>query len=204
VGGRHAGGPRLIRRYENRKLYDAGARRHVTLDDIAAMIATGEDVQVVERASGDDITTTVLAQVVFESIKQRNVDVPRQVLARLIRFGRRGGAALPAASAAQDSARRARDEAERIVSGLVQRGRLTLEEALALRQEIAESIHSFAGEAQRGIEQRLRSLLDSQEGAAVQPALRRLEERLLEAESWIETPTPRARKGRAPRARKRG
>jgi polyhydroxyalkanoate synthesis repressor PhaR len=202
VGGRHAGGPNLIRRYENRKLYDARARRHVTLADIAAMIAAGEDVQVVERASGEDITTTVLAQVIFESIKQRNADVPRQVLARWIRFGRRVGDAPVAGTARPDPARRARDEAERIVSGLVQRGRLTLEEALALRQEIADSIHRFAGEAQRGIEQRLRGLLDSTDDAAVRPALRRLQERLLEAESWIET--PRARKGRANPARKRG
>ena len=201
MGGRHAGGPRLIRRYENRKLYDARARRHVTLDDIAAMIAAGEDVQVVDRASGDDITTTLLAQVIFESIKQRNADVPRQVLARLIRFGRRGGSAQPAAATPADPARGARDEAERIVSGLVQRGRLTLEEALALRQEIADSIHRFAGEAQRGIEQRLRGLLDASDDAAVHPALRRLQDKLLDAESWFET--PRARKGRAPAARRK-
>lgn len=213
MGGRHASGPRLIRRYENRKLYDARARRHVTLDGLAAMIAAGEDIQVVERATGEDITTTVLAQVIFEGIKQRNADVPRQVLARLIRFGRRGHLPRAAESPAPEPSRSARDEAERIVSELVRRGRLTLEEALALRQEITESIHRFAGEAQRGIEQRLRGLLESTGDAAVQPALRRLQERLLDAESWIETPDGGGRAsrrgktdggGRASARRKRG
>jgi len=195
VGGRHAAGPRLVRRYENRKLYDARARRPVTLDDLASMIAAGEDVQVVERASGEDITTTVLAQVIFEGIKQRNAEVPRQVLARLIRFGRRGAAA-PESDPPPDSAGRVREEAERIVAGFVQRGRLTLEEALALRQEIADSIQRFASEAQRSLEQRVRGLLESGgDEAGVQPALRRLRESLLEAESRVIDPGPRS--GRA-------
>jgi polyhydroxyalkanoate synthesis repressor PhaR len=200
VGGRHAAGPRLIKRYENRKLYDSKARRHVTLDDLAAMITAGEDLQVVERSTGDDITTAVLAQVIFEGIKQRNAEVPRQVLARLIRFGRRGGGEAPAETAVPDAAHGARDEAERIVSGLVQRGRLSLEEALALRQEIADSIHRIAGEAQRSLERRVRALIESPDDAAVRPALQRLQERLLEAESWIETPRGRRRSA----GRKRG
>src|SRR6187397_1579613 len=87
--------PRLIRRYENRKLYDDQARRYVTLDQLSRLIGGGTEVRVVEQRTGEDITTVVLAQVVLEGIKQRTANIPHQVLSRLIRLGssRTGGIA---------------------------------------------------------------------------------------------------------------
>jgi len=78
---------RTIRRYDNRKLYDAQARRYVTLDELSRLIGGGTEVRVVEQRTGEDITTVVLAQVVLEGIKQRTATIPHQVLSRLIRLG---------------------------------------------------------------------------------------------------------------------
>ena len=78
---------RTIRRYDNRKLYDAEARRYVTLDELSRLIGGGTEVRVVEQRTGEDITTVVLAQVVLEGIKQRTATIPHQVLSRLIRLG---------------------------------------------------------------------------------------------------------------------
>jgi polyhydroxyalkanoate synthesis repressor PhaR len=197
-----AAGPiqeRVLKRYGNRKLYDAHAGRHVTLDDVAALVAAGEDVRVLDQATGDDLTAITLAQVVLDGIKARTASIPGQVLARIIRYGVTGRVTRPDWSP-QHAAARARTEAERIVSGLLGRGRLTLEEGLALRQEIAGTVQRMVAEAQHGLESRVRGLLErSEKEGGVNPSLRALRERLMTFEGTLDTPAARAR-GRRPRS----
>ena len=188
-----SGATRIIKRYENRKLYEAAARRYVTLEDLAQMIAEGGDLQVLDQKTGEDITTLVLAQVVLEGVKQRSASVPRQVLARLIRLGS-GLPRRPEWSGPQEAAARARDEAERIVSELIRKGRLTLEDAVALRQEIAQSVHRLVAEAQRGLEDRLHGLLTRTEGEGIGSSLETLRERLMAFETYLSGPAPRPRR----------
>jgi polyhydroxyalkanoate synthesis repressor PhaR len=181
---------RLIRRYENRKLYDTARRRYVTLDDLARLVGAGEDVRVEDQRTGEDLTAVVLAQVVLEGVKERTARIPGQVLARLIRlgYGADGGRAKwpdPAQAAAQ-----ARGEAERIVGGLLGRGRLTLEEGIALRQEIAGSVQRLVADAQHGLEARVHRLIDAG-GGALHPVLSTLRERLLGLEARRGSPAPR-------------
>ena len=57
---------RLIKKYANRRLYDASQSRHITLDDIRALIVKGEKIKVVEDKTGDDITRHILLQVIAE------------------------------------------------------------------------------------------------------------------------------------------
>lgn len=181
---------RTIRRYENRKLYDPAARRYVTLEDLAAMVAAGQEVQVLDQKSGEDLTNLVLAQVVLEGVKERTAAIPRQVLTRLVRLGV-GAPPRKAAPKAPDLASRAREEAERIVSGLLSRGRLTLEEALSLRQEIVRSVTSVVADAQHGLEHAFHALLERAEReGGVGLSLQSLKERLLTLETYLE-PAPR-------------
>ena len=195
-----APGPeRVIKRYGNRKLYDARAGRHVTLDDVAALVAAGEEVRVLDRATGDDLTAVTLAQVVLDGIKARTASIPGQVLARLIRYGAAGRGRRPDWSA-QHAAARARTEAERIVAGLLGRGRLTLDEGLALRQEIAGTVQRMVAEAQHGLESRMRGLLErSEREGGVNPSLRALRERLMTFEGTLDAPAGGAR-GPRPRS----
>jgi len=181
---------KVIKRYENRKLYDPAARRYVTMADLSKMVGRGDEVRVEDQRTGDDITTTVLAQVLLEGLKQRTTHVPRQVFARLIRVGLTGTlkAALPAAP---DVASRAKEEAERIASGLLSRGRLSLEEAVSLRQEIAGSIQRLAAEVQRGIESHIHGLLRPDGGPHTQVSLEGLRERLLAFETYLQAPRRR-------------
>ena len=51
----------LIKRYPNRKLYDTKASRYITLRDIAVLLRSGEDIQVLDTATGDDLTESTLA-----------------------------------------------------------------------------------------------------------------------------------------------
>ncbi len=195
---------RTIKRYDNRKLYDPEARRYVTLFDLARMIGAGEELHVVDQKSGEDLTTTVLAQVILEGIKERSASIPRHVLTRLIRLGASPAAAWSDWNGPQEAAARAKDEAERIVSELMTKGRLTLEEALALRQEITGSVHRIVADAQRGIEARLHKLIEAGEGG-VGPSLQGLKERLMSFETYLAKPRKAPRKGRAAaRPRRRG
>jgi polyhydroxyalkanoate synthesis repressor PhaR len=193
---------RTIRRYDNRKLYDAEARRYVTLDELSRLIGGGTEVRVVEQRTGEDITTVVLAQVVLEAIKQRTATIPHQVLSRLIRLGAGKAGAFTEWLDPHEASTRARHEAERIVSGLVTRGRLTLDEALALRQDIAASAQRLVAEAQAGVQARLRRLLETDKAAAVTPAMQALTERLSTFEALLAPPRAPARR-RPARARKK-
>ena len=82
---------RVIRRYDNRKLYDPAARRYVTVEDVAEMVSAGEDVKVVDQKSGEDLTNVILAQVLLDRLKDKTAVVPRQVLVRLVRLTSQGG-----------------------------------------------------------------------------------------------------------------
>lgn len=159
-------GPRTIKRYGNRKLYDAGAGRYVTLAELAALVARGQEVLVLDQKTGDDLTNLTLAQALLDGIRQGASRLPRQVLTRLIRI-----AAAPKSLGAEwpgpeEAAGRARSEAERLVAGLLGRGRLSLDDAVALRHELGQLVHRLVSDAQSGVESRLRGLLSRGEEAA--------------------------------------
>ncbi|HWQ83068.1 MAG TPA: polyhydroxyalkanoate synthesis regulator DNA-binding domain-containing protein [Anaerolineales bacterium] len=74
----------LIKRYPNRKLYDTVARRYITLEEIAKLVQGGEDVKVIDHASGMDLTELTLSQVVYELQKKKRRFLPHSLLAALI------------------------------------------------------------------------------------------------------------------------
>lgn len=61
--------PRLIKRYANRKLYDTRASRYVTLPQIGELVRAGEDVQIIDNVSKENLTSVTLAQIIYESEK---------------------------------------------------------------------------------------------------------------------------------------
>lgn len=190
---------RVIKRYHNRKLYDPQAKAYVTLADLARGIAGGAEIKVVDQNTGNDMTTVVLAQVILEGIKEKTANIPRQVLARLIRLGLVPSSAPGDLTSPQQAATRAKAEAERIVGNLLARGRLTLDEGLALRQEIAGSVHHLVVEAQHGIESRLKGLLEwSEKETGVNPSLQALKERLLSFETYLGEPPAAAPDNKKP------
>lgn len=187
------GDERLIKRYDNRKLYDTSQRAYVTLEELAQIVSGGHEVKVVDQRNGEDITTVVLAQVVLEGLKARSAEIPRQVLTRLIRLGFAAKGAPPDKAPSREPLARAREEAERIVTDLIRRGRLPLEDALALRQEIVRSVSKAASEAQRSLESRVHSLMEwTEQERGVSPAMQALRERLMTLESYLGGARPSA------------
>lgn len=77
--------PLLIKRYASRRLYNTETSDYVTLEDIAAFIRQGRDVQIVDLKSGDDLTRQYLLQIIAEhEAKGENV-LPTDVLTTLVR-----------------------------------------------------------------------------------------------------------------------
>jgi polyhydroxyalkanoate synthesis repressor PhaR len=77
-------GRRVIKRYSNRKLYDTKDSRYVTLLQIAEMVRNGEEVQIIDNNSKEDLTEVTLAQIIYEEKKANSRAVPLQTLKDLI------------------------------------------------------------------------------------------------------------------------
>lgn len=75
---------KIIKRYQNRKLYDTQQSCYVTLDDIAKMIRTNEEVMVIDNKSKNDITAATLTQIIFEAEKKASQYAPLFTLREII------------------------------------------------------------------------------------------------------------------------
>ncbi len=76
---------RIIKKYSNRRLYDTSASAYLNLEELAALIRGGEEIEVVDASNGEDLTRAVLLQVVLEVQGARDL-LPVGLLHRLIRF----------------------------------------------------------------------------------------------------------------------
>jgi polyhydroxyalkanoate synthesis repressor PhaR len=74
----------LIKKYENRRLYDTVNSRYVNLDEVARMLQNGDSVRVVDAVSGEDITRLVLTQIIVEDAKGPDSSVPEEVLRQMV------------------------------------------------------------------------------------------------------------------------
>ncbi len=74
----------VIKKYANRRLYDTSHSRYINLEDIAALVRNGKEVQVVDAGTGDDITRVTLTQIIVEDAKGQPSGLPLELLRQLI------------------------------------------------------------------------------------------------------------------------
>jgi len=152
----------VIKRYPNRKLYDTRAKQYITLDGIATLIREGEEVTVVDHATGEDLTAVTLSQIILEQQRKGSGFLPESVLAGLVRAGGetlstlRRGLALPL-----NLARQVDEEIERRLQVLVNRGALAAEDAQHLRDQLLTFGRQAAG-LPRPTEQQIEQVLARQ------------------------------------------
>lgn len=80
-------GPVTIKKYANRRLYNTGTSTYVTLEDLATMVKNGEEFAVYDAKSGEDITRSVLTQIIFEQENKEGQNLlPIKFLRQLIGF----------------------------------------------------------------------------------------------------------------------
>ncbi len=79
---------RIIKRYANRKLYDTEHSRYVTLEEIGEMVKAGEDLQIIDNRTGEDLTGVTLTQIIFEDQKRpEQSSLPVSALRGIIQSG---------------------------------------------------------------------------------------------------------------------
>jgi polyhydroxyalkanoate synthesis repressor PhaR len=79
--------PVTIKKYANRRLYNTGTSTYVTLEDLAVMVKKGEDFVVYDAKTGEEITRSVLTQIIFEQENKEGQNLlPINFLRQLIRF----------------------------------------------------------------------------------------------------------------------
>jgi len=81
-----SGGPRILKKYPNRRLYDTQLSSYITLADVKTMVLSGERVEVREAKSGEDLTRSILLQIILEEETGGVPIFSAQMLAQIIRF----------------------------------------------------------------------------------------------------------------------
>ena len=74
----------IIKKYANRRLYDTSGSRYINLEDIAALVRNGKDLQVVDAKTGKDVTRVTLTQIIVEDAKGQPTGLPLELLRQLI------------------------------------------------------------------------------------------------------------------------
>jgi polyhydroxyalkanoate synthesis repressor PhaR len=78
---------KVIKRYQNRKLYDTHQSCYVTLEEISQMIKAGDDLRVIDNKTKNDITQATLTQLLYETERKTTAPVPVELLKEIIRKG---------------------------------------------------------------------------------------------------------------------
>lgn len=135
----------IIKKYANRKLYHTNKKQYITLDGIAKLVQQGEAVQVLDNETGEDITASILAQVVLHTRGRSGLQLPTHMLTGLIQIG---GDTLAGVRRALFASFGGDDlvasEIERRITYLVETGELTADEGerlcqLLLRKEFSQN-----------------------------------------------------------------
>jgi polyhydroxyalkanoate synthesis repressor PhaR len=74
----------IVKKYENRRLYDTSNSRYVNLDDIARMVREGIEVQVIDASTGEDLTRPVLMQIIVDGAKTPGAGFPLDMLRQMV------------------------------------------------------------------------------------------------------------------------
>ena len=76
--------PIVIKKYENRRLYNMSDSRYVNLEELAALVREGKEVKVVDAKTGEDLTRVTLMQIITEDAKDKPTGLPLELLRQLI------------------------------------------------------------------------------------------------------------------------
>lgn len=151
-----------IKKYANRKMYDRTDKRYITMAQLAKLIKSGEEVTIVDNSTGDDLTSSVVSQLIGREKKNKDKGVSPRVLMQLLRKG--GGTlsdyAKKYTSLWQNAFTMAEDEVDKLVNKLVKDKELSRSEGSKLKKEIAGYRDSLKSWISDRIDKRISEVLD--------------------------------------------
>ena len=127
---------RTVKKYANRKLYDTVDKHYLSLDRIAELIRDGEEIEVIDNQTGEDITASILSQILSREKKEKAV--PPRLLTQLLRKGSGTLADYARKYAAlwQNAVTMAEDEIDRLVAHMVSDREISSSEGSRLKREV--------------------------------------------------------------------
>ncbi len=164
---------RVIKRYSNRKLYDLKESRYVTLQEVAAFLQDGDEVQIIDNKTQEDITKATLAQILYEQEKANQSNLSLAALKGIIRSS--GEQIQKLAS----TAHQLRGEAERKMTTLREQAEKRMEKMGSEAKSVVEVTQTAIDELTRAVDDRFKQLIGF-------PRMMAQEEELVEEPSLAE------------------
>ncbi len=145
---------RIVKRYQNRKLYDTQNSCYVTLDEIGQMVKQGEDVKVIDNRTGEDLTSVTLTQIIFEEEKKKKSLLPLATLKNIIQFGGESIAEIvkKTINTGVSSISNVKDEAEKVIDKIKDE----FEDSGSFLKDIFHKAHRTVDELQRRVEEKVK------------------------------------------------
>lgn len=154
---------RIIKRYANRKLYDTEDSHYVGLQDILKFVRDGEDIEVIDSRTGEDLTSVTLAQAMAEEEKSEGSGLPLDVLKDLIKRGSESVDEFMRVSrlAGKGAVRMAEEGASKYYEKLVDRGEMSEDEARSLLRSLSRTVTDRRRSVERKIDKRTRAYIEA-------------------------------------------
>lgn len=152
---------RVIKKYQNRKLYDTQDSCYVTLDGIAKMIREGEEIVVIDNNSKEDVTALILTQVLYEQEKNHQSVLPVTILKHIVRSGSNNLFEFMQKFifGALDAHLKVQEELKLHVERLQKKGEINETEAQTLMANITTILESYRSSLDQKIEERFQKLM---------------------------------------------
>jgi polyhydroxyalkanoate synthesis repressor PhaR len=127
----------IIKRYPNRKLYNTETKQYITLEGVADLIRQGQEVEVVDHTTGEDLTALTLTQIILDQQKKKGGFLPGNLLSGLVKAGGVTVSALQHSLASPMGFwTQVNEEIARRIDALISRGELSLEDGAHLREKL--------------------------------------------------------------------
>ncbi|RJP73546.1 MAG: hypothetical protein C4532_04340 [Candidatus Abyssobacteria bacterium SURF_17] len=154
---------RTIKRYANRKLYDTKESHYVSLHDILKLVRAGEDVEVSDSRTGEDLTSVVLAQAMAEEEKAKGSVLPLDALKDLIKRGSESLNEIMRKSrlASKGAMQMAEESASKYYRRLVDYGEMSEDEAKNYLKLLSRSVTRRRRSLESEIEERVEAFVEA-------------------------------------------
>lgn len=179
------GETRVVKRYANRKLYDTQRSRYVTLEQIADMIRSGEDVKIVDNNSKEDLTAITLTQIIFEEEKKQSF-LPLSALRNIIQSGANNMSQFATQAGERVRGMFKRDREDGAPDGEIAEAGDPPPSSNPIREFLERSQQTFE-EWQKKVDERIRSTVDSLSPlSGIEKEMRALSQRVADLEKRLE------------------
>jgi len=154
---------RIIKRYANRKLYDTEDSHYVSLHDILDLVRSGEDVEVVDSRTGEDLTSVTLAQAMAEEEKTEGSGLPLETFKELIKRGSKSLDEIMRKSrlAGKGAMQMAEESAEKYYKKLVDHGEMSEDEARSYLKGLSKVVKNRRRSLEAEVDERIRVFVEA-------------------------------------------